>query len=54
MSLHHAGIDAASIARWFGHANIQTTQIDLHADLGLKRRTLDRLPAIDDRPPARY
>ena len=54
MSLLHAGIDTASIALWLGHANIQTTQIYLHADLELKRRTLDRLPAIDDQPPARY
>ena len=54
MTLLHAGIDTASISLWLGHANIQTTQVYLHADLELKRRTLDRLPAIDDRPPARY
>lgn len=54
MSLLHAGIDTASIALWLGHTNIQTTQIYLHADLELKRRTLDRLPAIDEQPPARY
>jgi integrase len=54
MTLLHAGIDTASIALWLGHTNIQTTQVYLHADLELKRRTLDRLPAIDDRPPARY
>lgn len=54
MSLLHAGIDTASIALWLGHANIQTTQIYLHADLELKRRTLARLPPVDDRPPARY
>lgn len=54
MTLLHAGIDTASIALWLGHANIQTTLVYLHADLELKRRTLDRLPAIDDRPPARY
>ena len=54
MTLLHAGIDTASIALWLGHANIQTTQVYLHADLELKRRTLDRLPAIDDQPPARY
>jgi len=54
MTLLHAGIDTASIALWLGHANIQTTQVYLHADLELKRRTLDRLPTIDDRPPARY
>ena len=54
MSLLHAGIDTASIALWLGHANIQTTQIYLHADLELKRRTLERVPAVDERPPARY
>lgn len=54
MSLLHAGIDTASIALWLGHANIQTTQIYLHADLELKRRTLERLPALDERPPTRY
>lgn len=54
MTLLHAGIDTASIALWLGHANIQTTQVYLHADLELKRQTLERLPAIDDRPPPRY
>ena len=48
------GIDTASIALWLGHANIQTTQIYLHADLELKRRTLERVPALDERPPAHY
>src|SRR5660398_331719 len=46
MTLLHAGIDTASIALWLGHTNIQTTQVYLHADLELKRRTLDRLPSI--------
>lgn len=54
MMLLHAGIDTASIALWLGHATLQTTQAYLHADLELKRRSLDRLPAIGDRPPARY
>jgi site-specific recombinase XerD len=54
MSLLHAGIDSASIALWFGHANIQTTQVFLHADLELKRRTLERVPANDEHPPTRY
>jgi len=54
MTLLHAGIDTASIALWLGHANLQTTQVYLHADLELKRRTLERLPALDERPPARY
>lgn len=54
MSLLHAGIDIASIALWLGHANIQTTQIYLHADLELERRTLERVPSLDERPPTRY
>jgi len=54
MTLLHAGIDTASIALWLGHATIQTTQVYLHADLELKRRTLNRVPALDERPPARY
>lgn len=54
MTLLHSGIDTASIALWLGHANIQTTQVYLHADLDLKRRTLDRLPTVNDPPPARY
>ena len=54
MSLLHAGIDTASFALWLGNASIQTTQIYLHADLELKQRTLERVPALDERPPARY
>ena len=54
MMLLHAGIDTASIALWLGHATIQTTHVYLHADLELKRSTLDRLPTIGNRPPARY
>lgn len=54
MSLLHAGIDTATIALWLRHANIQTTQIYLHADLELKRRTLEHVPTVDDRPPTRY
>jgi len=54
MTLLHAGTDTASIALWLGHATIQTTQVYIHADLELKRRTLERVPVIDERPPARY
>ena len=43
MSLLHAGIDAASIALWLGHANIQTTQVCLRA--GLECRLVS--PATD-------
>lgn len=54
MMLLHAGIDTASIALWLGHAKVQTTQVYLHADLELKRRTLDRLPTVGNHPPTRY
>ena len=54
MTLLHAGIDTASIALWLGHATLQTTQVYLHADLELKRRTLERVPTLENRPPARY
>ena len=50
----YASREPTRVALWLGHANIQTTQIYLHADLELKRRTLERVPATDERPPARY
>lgn len=42
MDLLHAGIDIATIALWLGHANIQATQIYLHADMELKEKALAR------------
>ncbi|MGW5151822.1 tyrosine-type recombinase/integrase [Rhodococcus koreensis] len=37
-----ACIDTAVIALWFGHESTATTSIDLHADMDIKRRTLER------------
>jgi integrase/recombinase XerD len=53
MRLLHAGVDITVIALWLGHENINTTQIYLKADLGLKQRALDRTrPLTSD--PGRY
>ena len=40
MELLGAGVDVAVIALWLGHESIRTTDIYLHADLGLKVRAL--------------
>jgi site-specific recombinase XerD len=42
MRLLHAGVDTSVIALWLGHAQIDTTQIYLHADLELKEKALAR------------
>ncbi len=42
MRLLQAGIDTSVIALWLGHADIQTTQIYLRADLKIKERALAR------------
>ncbi len=48
--LLHAGIDTSVIALWLGHAEIQTTQIYLHADLEIKEQALARAAPIDSKP----
>ena len=42
MRLLAAGVDISVIALWLGHEGIETTQIYLHADLGIKERALAR------------
>jgi integrase/recombinase XerD len=42
MQLLRAGVDTSVIALWLGHEDVRTTQIYLHADLGLKERALAR------------
>ena len=42
MRLLHAGVDTSVIALWLGHANVETTQIYLHADLDIKEKALAR------------
>jgi site-specific recombinase XerD len=42
MRLLQRGVDRSVIALWLGHESIETTQIYLHADLGLKEKALAR------------
>ena len=42
MRLLEAGVDTSVIALWLGHESVKTTQIYLHAHLGLKERALAR------------
>lgn len=42
MRLLAAGIDSTVIPLWLGHESIDTTQVDLHADLTTKEHALDR------------
>jgi site-specific recombinase XerD len=42
MALLRAGVDRSVIALWLGHESVETTQIYLHADMGLKERALAR------------
>jgi integrase/recombinase XerD len=50
MRLLQAGIDTSVIALWLGHAEMQTTQIYLHADLALKEQALAKAAPIDTKP----
>jgi site-specific recombinase XerD len=50
MRLLHAKIDSSVIALWLGHAEIQTTQVYLHADLALKEEALAKAEPIDSTP----
>ncbi len=50
MRFLNAGIDTSVIALWLGHESTATTNIYLHADIGLKRRALDRTRQPDTPP----
>lgn len=53
MQLLEAGVETSVIALWLGHEHMQTTQIQLHGDLSMKQRALDRT-APPNTPPGRY
>ena len=42
MELLRTGVDCAVIALWLGHESVETTQIYLHSDPGLKERAMER------------
>jgi site-specific recombinase XerD len=50
MTLLRAGVDAAVIALWLGHADMRSTQIYLHADMSIKERALARTTATTYQP----
>ena len=50
MQLLHAGVDTTIIALWLGHEQTETTQIYLHADLGIKERALARTSPPNIKP----
>jgi hypothetical protein len=49
MQLLQADVDTSVIALWLGHEHVETTQIYLHADLGLKRTGTCPNPATSHR-----
>lgn len=53
MQLLRRGVDRTVIALWLGHESIETTQIYLHADLGLKEKALAHT-ASSGLAPGRY
>ncbi len=53
MSLLQHGVDRSVIALWLGHESVETTQIYLHADMGLKEKALAHTTPTKQKP-ARY
>ena len=53
MRLLRAGVDTSIIALWLGHESVETTQIYLHADMGMKERALARTTPLNS-VPGRY
>jgi integrase/recombinase XerD len=50
MQLLAAGIDVTVIALWLGHEQIESTNMYLHADLGIKERALARTAPASIKP----
>ncbi len=53
MALLQRGVDRSVIALWLGHESVETTQMYLHADMGLKEKAL-ALTTPTKQKPARY
>ena len=54
MELLQAGIDCTVIALWLGHESVQTTQVYLHAHLGLKEAALKKVAPFNKTNSFRY
>jgi len=50
MELLHAGVDSTVIALWLGHESVETTQVYIHAHLGLKEAALAKTNPLDTKP----
>jgi integrase/recombinase XerD len=50
MELLQVGVDRAVIALWLGHESVETTQIYLDADLGLKQQVPAKTKPIQGKP----
>lgn len=50
MNLLTAGVDAAVIALWLGHADTHSTDAYLHADMDIKQAAIDRTRPPDVKP----
>ncbi len=50
MELLQAGVDRSVIALWLGHERLDTTQIYLHANLGLKEHALAKTAPLNVQP----
>jgi len=53
MDLLRRGVDLSVIALWLGHESSETTQIYLHADMGIKEKALAHATE-DGSVPGRY
>ena len=53
MDLLRRGVDLSVIALWLGHESSETTQIYLHADMGIKEKALAHA-TLDGLVPGRY
>jgi site-specific recombinase XerD len=50
MALRRAGVDRVVLALWLGHEKVETTDIYVHADLGIKEQALARTRPANVRP----
>ena len=50
MELLQNGIDRSVIALWLGHESVETTQIYLHADMGMKEKALSTVTPTGVKP----